>query len=293
MHNINRACTTDNLLNLLNKSKDQAVKLINSQGFNFPDLYVNISVIDNVIDYLNDTVKHAVLFIHSVLNQEKTKKNKNLYEHAVFRWIFDTGFSFCIDDDYNEILNITVSSLINTYKDISILPNVANMIFIRYRQSANTHDIVWAYFRTESILCLKILSARILSKDDKEASLVRKLLNIDGENNKQTYYRYIKWIEENEPFIYFTGESYQYSSAPVIYKVDKDCKYICKKHGSVLSIDEKKHVSEFKSLDEQQKDLLSSYSYKLFKTDREYWRSFLGMPIDKQLSESNVKGVLS
>jgi hypothetical protein len=133
-----------------------------------------------------------------------------------------------LDDEYEAVMDAAISVLVNIYKDNSILPAVADMIFKRNRKGHYIHDLIWAYFRSSTPDTLKLTAERICSSDQQDIDLACHLLNLEAsysslntEDRQKQYQTYLQWLNENAPFLYFTGESFQYSSNPILYKVVK------------------------------------------------------------------------
>jgi hypothetical protein len=125
-------------------------------------------------------------------------------------------------------MDAAVSVLVNIYIDNSVLPAAADMIFKRNRQGHYTHDLIWAFFRSSTPDALKLTAERICSSDQQDIDLACHLLNFESsylslntEDRQKQYQTYLQWLNENAPFLYFTGESFQYSSNPILYKVAK------------------------------------------------------------------------
>lgn len=120
-----------------------------------------------------------------------------------------------------------VSVLINTYRDKNILPLVVDLIFKRNRNEQYIHDLVWALFRSGDLQVLRLIAEYIKSSDPKDVELATKLLNIDEANmrahnydQERLYESYLNWLEENQPYLYFTQESFHYTSKPIFYAVN-------------------------------------------------------------------------
>lgn len=122
-----------------------------------------------------------------------------------------------------------------------------------------------------------------------DIKLARKLLNY----NSGSYNDFISNINKNETYIYFTGESFQYSSRPIFYRVDYSCKYLCKRRRTVVfSNEEKSILNKFKELSEEEQDILSEYSFVLSKTNKQKWEEFMSFNMSQQLQKAKDGALL-
>lgn len=291
-----------------------AVALINDRRLTFSCFYVLLPRIRelNLGGYLNSRNIIAFRIISQILDRRisggdylSVKKNRI---YTVLKWIFETGSGMDgYDDDYEEILDVTASVLLNTYKDRSILPAAVDMIFTRKKYGRYIHDLVWALFRTEDPQVLRLIADRLRSSDEEEYDLACELLNIGetcGEilnirDRETRHAAYIKWLEENDPFLYFTENGYQFESNPVFSAVDVERRYLNKnmneyKKQPVLPSDEleSRCLQAFRALSDQDKELLSRYSRIVHERDEAEWESFVRFPVYEQLNIAKKEGGL-
>ncbi|NLO48501.1 MAG: hypothetical protein GX111_09320 [Clostridiales bacterium] len=247
--------------------------------------------------------------------------------YTVLKWMLETGYQEDgMNEDYEQIMESAAAVLLNIYKDDSILPIIIDMIFKRGIKGHYIHDLVWSVFKLEDPRVLKLIAQRLRSPEDREAELARYLLNLDidfdmtvsktmgmreepfetgiiavtaGEmhtdvNDKERQYdSYIKWLEENDPFLYFTEDSFQYASKPVFSAIDYERKYLHKKNGTyvkqpILPSDstENAALSAFRPLSEREKSLLSEYSFRKYARDPAQWEQWIRTPIAEQLMDA-------
>jgi|AGTN01.1.fsa_nt_gi hypothetical protein len=227
---------------------------------------------------------------------------RNEAARAALKWMLETGHADDgLSDEYEEILEVAASVLINAYRDLSALPVVIDMIFERSRRGHNIHSLVWAAFQSRSPHTLKLIAQRIRSSDERDARLALSLLGIEapedgaaGDNQKR-YESYIRWLGENDPFLYFTGESLQYASRPAFYSVDLERKYI---HRGTPRYDrqpvspadqrEREALTAFNTLGSGEKALLSEYSHKLHAEDPSKWKTWVRLPIEEQVKSAKL-----
>lgn len=294
-------------IEIYKKSGAEAVALVNDRRLSFPCFYVLLPRIKElrINRYLNSRNITAMRIINQILRPKgsavgsdylSTKKNR---VYTVLKWILETGADADgYDDDYEEILDVTVSVLLGTYKDKSIVPTVADMIFKRGKIGHLIHDLVWVLFKSEDPQALRLIANRLKSPDREEVQLAYELLNIedldikisDRSKRDALYEAYIKWLEENDPFLYFTEEGYQYKSAPVFSAVDMERKYLNKtmtarKKQPLTSSDENEDrcLQAFKTLSNEEKSILSGYSRRVHDRNAAEWESWLRSPVDEQL----------
>ena len=202
--------------------------------------------------------------------------------------------------------NFTTELLTKIQYDNTILPTVIDTVFSRNKRGLFTDDLVWAFFEARDPYSLMLIANYLASNDLKDVKLACKLLNfipsIDmsvGNDTKKQYLSLFGWLEENYPFLYFTGESFQRTSKPIPYVVTLDAKYLCKR----ISIHDKKPlipltssendlINSFNKLNMQNKLLLSNFSIRIYYQDFYLWRTWINYPIEKQIliSKSNMEG---
>ena len=298
---------------LLQQDTKRAATLLNDNRLTFPCLYVLHEPIlrNHSQRYLNKRNMTALQITNQIKGSKASGANylssKQNSVHPVLKWILETGSAEEIpEDDYEEILDITVSVLINIYKDIDILPLVVDLIFKRNRNGSHIHDLVWALFRFHDPQVLKLIAPYLRSSNPKDAELAAELLNIDktkvssARGNKEKQYEgYLHWLEENQPYLYFTEECFQYTSRPIFCSVDLDRKYLQKGTSSydkqpISSLDneETKSMAAFKQLSVEEQKLLSEYSQKICSKNAPAWKEWLYAPVTEQVktAKSRLEG---
>lgn len=218
--------------------------------------------------------------------------------YSALKWIWETGCAEEVaEDDYEQILDVAASVLINTYGDRDILPPAAELIFKRNRNGRYIHDLVWALFQVHDPRVLKLIAERVRSSEPKDAALAAELLNMEetgvpaDEGNKEGRYAgYLRWLEENEPYLYFTQESFQYAGRPAFCAVDLERKYLQKgvpsydkQPVSATDEDADESLAAFKRLSSGEQKTLSEYSQKIHGKSVPAWREWLRAPVDEQI----------
>lgn len=281
----------------------RAAGLINDHKLSFPCLFALLPQIESfrLYRYLSERNIIAIRIVNQILHVSNLRsasvdfisgQRRNIY--SVLKWIFETGCNECrLGNDYEKVMDITISALTTIYRDKKVLPVVSDMIFIRNREGRNIHGLVWAYFKSGDIEALKLIAERISSPDTRDAELARSLLGLS--DNSTSPESYIKWVEENAPYLYFTDESLQYSSEPVHCTVDMERKYLQKKlpshHWQPLepsSEEERKCLKAFSAQSKENKKILSEYSCKIHRKNYSEWEKWIRSPIEQQIKTAKA-----
>lgn len=310
----------DDLINFFRQSSKNDIKksltLINDKLLEFPTLFIlRQEIIDkNLFNSLNQKNKAALAITREILSDEKyamaslSEHYKSLDYvnalHTVLKWIIESGFKEDgMNDEYDRIMDISSVVLIKTYKDKTVLPLIAEMLFERYRNGLLIHDMAWAFFEAANPASLGIIAEKLLSPDKNNAQAASKLLNFIPEMKKSSlpeekYTAFLKWSEENAPFLKYTGESFQQTWNPEPYRIVLEGKYLCKRIScttgkilSNLSEDEQNLIENFNKLATADKILLSGFSIKLHRRNIYLWRLWINCHLDKQLKIAGIGGI--
>jgi hypothetical protein len=176
---------------------------------------------------------------------------------ASLKWIVETGWDPDISEGgYELLMERCTAMLLGEFRDRSVLPALADIIFDRHRNGLLIHNLVWAFFKARDPESLYLLAQKLNSENISDISLAKKLLrfipgldgsdntsgsnsiysvnnasgydNISGSNNtydannttgSALYFRAVKWLSENLPYICFTDESMQMCSRPIFCTV--------------------------------------------------------------------------
>jgi hypothetical protein len=218
---------------------------------------------------------------------------KNGAEHSALRWMLETGYKESLGGEYDAVLDVAASVMIGLYRDKDVLPLVADMIFARCREGRNIHDLAWAFFRSRDPETLRLAAERMDSEED--SKLAYSLLGIEdisvmaggGQNGD-----FLTWLEENEEYLYFTDESFQFRSNPQVYGVDLERKYLDRGTPSytrqpVIPVDssEGRILAAFRQLKDDEQSALSEYSHKI-RGDTAKWSKWMALPVGEQLREA-------
>ncbi|HDK7138863.1 TPA: hypothetical protein PTV74_001450 [Clostridium botulinum] len=300
---------------LAKENEKEALNLINDENLHFTSLFVLRPEIEelNLFQKLNARNRIALGITNEILSSKRNISDVEYLSfdyiqavHSVLKWMIETGcINDGLDDQYDEILDITAIFLTKIYRDKTVLPIIAEMIFRRYKQGLLIHDLAWAFFESRDPISLSIISERLQSKELKYVELAQELLsfvprigirsNIDI---KKQHLSFLDWFGKNNLFLHFTGESFQQVKNPVIYRVVLEAKYLCEpvsiNTGEILRIlsgKECKMIDEFKRLDENAQELLSEFSVMLHHNNICKWQYWLECPIGEQIKFARIGGI--
>ena len=216
------------------------------------------------------------------------------------RWMLATGKGWDGPqeghDAYDAALDYAAALLTDEFDDTAALPDIADLIFRRNRKSFYIHDLVWSFFQTLDADALKLVAVRLKSSNNKDVELAGKLLGIDisapTDRRKRAalYDQYIRWLDENKPYLYLTGEHFQMTSQPNHLDFDREAKYLNKSISprwrtpeDPLTEDEAECLAVFRQEPEDERELLASYSQKLRARDRGLWDDWMKSRVAEQV----------
>ena len=297
-------------LEIFRKDVRRAATMLNDDRLMFPSLYILREPIlqQRAQRYLNSRNMTALQIANRVKGPKTPGANslspKQNSAYPVLKWILETGSAEEIpEDDYEEILDVAASVLITVHKDADILPLVVDLIFKRNRDGRYIHDLIWALFRFQDPQVLKLVAQRLVSSEPKDAELAAELLNIDKTDlqavrgdGKGRHEGYLHWLEENLPYLYFTQETFQYTSKPTFCAVDLERKYLqkgtpsySKEPISSLDDDENESIAAFQRLSFEEKKALSDYSQKICSKSVPAWKEWLHAPVKEQIKTAKTR----
>lgn len=289
---------------IYDRDKRRAVMLLNDRRLRFPSLYIlSPQIEESVYPYLKQRLVLGLRLIGRVRAAQGGNAPEGRAEHAALTWILDTGYTEDgMDEAYEEVMERAVSLLINAYQDAAILPKAADMIFARHREGRNIHDLTWAYFQSGHPDALRLIARRLSSADPFDIELACRMLHIDDPGSdpdscRKEYRPYMQWLRDNDPYLYFTGESMQYASAPLFYRVDPERKYLQKGNTSYhrkpitpADEEERRRLEAFAALPEEVKTSLAEHSQRFHAKDAAGWERWMRRPIEEQIRIAKVEG---
>lgn len=289
---------------LINNDFDEAIKSLNHRYLQFPSLFIlNTEISSEVYERLNTRNKYALDFINQVLSEEEGPDSERILSESTqqsfeaYKWILESGFSEDgLSEAYDEVLDKAAIVLCKVYNDQSCLRIMEALIFDRHRKGAYIYDLTWAYFESLNPQNINFLVDRLRSANPKDVELARKFLNFvpdinsRDEDSRKLYHRALKWLSQNQNFIYYTGVTNNQTSNPSRYAVSLEAKYLQKPACSVmqeqsrnLNKEEASYLNNFINLNEDTRLLLSKCSDMLYHINKYKWSKWLQSPVEKQI----------
>ena len=286
--------------NSYRRNPNSTIDALNDYRLAYPTLYVlypEVIKLDagNQLSGRNKTA--ANISRDFIFHRDRGSYQYKPEHYPVLLWMLQTGYyDYDLGDEYDQIMDYTGLLLLKQEHDKSCLQPMEEMIFGRNRRGLNTCDAEWAFLGCEDPECLKLLANRLLSKDRQDVELACKMLSFipcfDSQQARQTdlYTCVMQWINENKPYLQYTGESSQECNSPYPYKVSNVYKYLQKpitfNDISRLSSEEKFYITRFIALDEDKQAQLSGFSQKLHSSDRMRWGKWMSSPLDIQIGSA-------
>jgi hypothetical protein len=203
--------------------------------------------------------------------------------------MFKTGSENEPDNGYELLMERIACLLVKSYKNRSILPELAGLIFSRNRRGALIHELAWAFFEARCVESLALIAYRLNSSDMRDVRLAKKLLGFIPGVDCITYDKAMFWLSENHPFLYYTGESLHLDSKPQHYRISLPAKYMCTpvppgagEPDAPFGEAGRELLSRFTVLDERLQQQLADFSWQLYRSDNYRWKSWIGLPLEDQ-----------
>jgi len=290
-----------------------ASEMINDKDLHFSTLFVLKDDLPRKIieKELNPTYRKA-LFLAGLLSSkyngrqkdiprviEKRLRSKKDDYISSLRWIVGTGGpEDNLGSKYEQIIERAAALLVKSFGDTTQLPALAELIFARYRRKALIHELVWAFFEACSPDSLKLLASRLNSSDVRDAQLAKRLLSFipgiadNSLNTRLSPFSTVSgWIDENRPFLCYTGENLHQSNTPMPYSVSLSAKYMC--HPVSIHTGkplmrylpgENKKLAVFEKLSEERQQQLAAFSWLLYRRNIYQWNEWIRLPVDEQIA---------
>ena len=279
------------------KNSTDVVNLINNKEISFSTFFILIPILKkyNMFNKLNLRNKIAQkiydeCFSKVVPKVTYTRQN----EIYVLKWIVNSAsYDDGIDDDFDKIVDYAFAKLLDENSEPEVIENAVNLAFIRNSKNEFNHDLIWAIFRTGNPDALKAIAKHLKSNNRKEKEFTKTLLENamdDGVDDDNRFDKIDEWIEENKPYLNFTGNSYNYATSPRFCEIDTKSKYMGrnkKESGFSMNIPQTQiqleNIKCFKKLDYKTQAKLSRYSKFLHDTDIEKWNRWQKQSLRKQV----------
>lgn len=291
---------------LIEKKAEEAVTWLNSEDLNFAFLFVLEPIIKkhNILEHMSMRNRVALCITDEILTGSKNvppeefSASEYIQEiNSTLKWMLSTGCAHDgLSSDYDTVLDGCAALLVRVYGDKSVLPIITDLIFQRNRKGSYYNDLAWVFFESRYPYGLILIVSYFRSEELKDIELARKFLNFIPVANTSRrsgkegqYLAILHWVEENSPFLYYTGESFQLSMSPKPYRVVLKAKYLCKPVSAdtgdtlePLTDKEKKLADAFNALDDNTRVILSEYSLRLHNNNIFLWKEWIGYPVEEQ-----------
>lgn len=211
-------------------------------------------------------------------------------------WIFLTGMlDDGMDGDFDRIIDTSAAVLAKNYHNESFLPDLVSLIFSRNRKGGYVHDLAWAFLQSRSPKALRLAADYLRSNDERDTELAEELLHLphaeNGQTRQEQYASYLKWLEENGPYLLFGCIGFNGTSQPDVCRVDLAAKYLGKtvadhRHeilGSLSSAEESV-LSGFEQMRDDEKETLAHFSALFHRRNPGRWKRWMRSPTDVQLN---------
>jgi len=267
-----------------------------------------------IADMLSETIDDQVQRRNAAERRTKIRKDLRAEAESVpsaLKWIVETGWDTDMPEDkYELLLERCTAMLIREFRDRSVLPQIADIIFSRNRSGLLIHNLVWLFFEAKDPGSLYLLAQRLGSASAADVSLAKKLLRFIPEirsdksdsstgeaaatdtpvSGPALYYRAVRWLSENMPYLYFTGESMQMCTKPLFCQVSLEAKYLGRpvspdtgRIQAPLRDSEAGLLEDFRRLTKAQQQQMADFSRMLGSRDIYQWNSWIGLPFSRQL----------
>ena len=290
------------------RSRQQAVAMVNDRGLMFYTLYQLLPEIEaqGFLPQLNTRNLTAIrLSARALNNQELLNRLQSMPQadeearHNVLKWILKTGAADDgVENDFDRVLDNAAALLSNRYKDAKMLPIMADIIFRRNQKGLLLHDIAWAYFASRDPATLRLAAGYLRSSREKDYLLACHLLSLQpvlpeerpAAQQKQ-YEDYMRWLNENYDYLYYSCESFQLTSHPRPFLINPAAKYLGKPVSPAGNIpvtpftdEEYSLLAKTEDLAQEQMVMLADYSSWLREQNVSRWKAFLSLPVQEQLT---------
>jgi hypothetical protein len=287
-----------------------ASQILNHDSLRFPTLFLLIPEIDSLNLYQQLSLRNLTAILLCAQKAGDSSLSQRLAgmlpkegqcARLSLRGMLLTGYQWDISparyDLFDAVLDCAAASLLLTYRAASVLPAVCHLIFRRNRQNQLIHDLAWCFFECCDTSALKLTANYILSNNPADVALACRLLHLSQPQNVRSgvecqalYRNYLSWLQENEPYVYFTGEQFQQCSDPEPFRVDPEARYLCKRISPrsaspllPLTEEEQALLAQFRTLAPENREQLSSASARLHNSNVARWQEWMKKQSAEQL----------
>ncbi|MDR1064804.1 MAG: hypothetical protein LBL25_00345 [Oscillospiraceae bacterium] len=151
------------------------------------------------------------------------------------KWMIDTGADWdgpsAGRDSFDAAIDLAAAYLASRFPDGDALTKIAELIFRRNRRGLYIHDLVWGFFQTADERALSVIADYIKSENTADSCLACRLLGLDDAPRTRAervaaHDEFVKWLTENRPYIYLTGEYFNLATSPHTISRDDEAKHL-------------------------------------------------------------------
>lgn len=273
-------------------NNERAIADLNDDELGFTSFY---QLFDEISRYaleeqLSDKKRLAAAFIKSA---KSGSYGDTQSVRAMLKWVIVTGKCAGTDSDYLRKMDTAAGLLTSVYGDKSVLPYIVDELFFRYRKGLPYHYLARTFFEIRDPYSLVLVAERLRSTDQMERACSGRLLAfIPGIEQAEEAYKvdqFYEWLEDNGPFLWYKGETFDTTHQPTPYMVVFWAKYL----GYVLDpasgttpayLTEKEHhlYQQFQRLSTDEQRRLADQSLKRRQQHRKHWQKWLDLPMKEQ-----------
>lgn len=143
-----------------------------------------------------------------------------------------------------------------------------------------------------------MVAKRLLSNDRRDVELAKKMLAFipcfDFNNNEpaKLYNCVLGWLNQNRPYLRYTGENNQKGTVPCPYEVSLEAKYYQMPYSGPGDINQLPYadlmrLKRFDELDMKTKVMLSNFSDLLQKSSTQQWQKWMSGSLQSQIETAN------
>lgn len=290
---------------LVQKHREQAILHINASSLHFATLFSFLPEIaaPSFYESLNQRNQTALEILARISADFKAishagtqvlKDERSV--HDVLRWIVQTGVADDgLSDTFDQILDTAATLLLRKNGDPDLLQDLVRLLFQRNRKGRYIHDLVWALFQSRNPDCLRFIAQYLRSPHKKDVSLAQTLLRYNSKSgataSKQWQYAsFAPWFQENRPYLVFTGDNFNRTNEPSLFRVDLDAKYLAAEQplqqpgaSDLLTPDGHACLAAFHGATDTEQRLLAKYSCRLHNRNKGRWQKWMACPVEKQI----------
>jgi len=284
-----------------------AFELVNDPDIAFPILYSLAPELIGMHDQLTVKNQLAINHIFSVLNGDPfgILDDIDLFDQyhycaECFSWMVKTGGSEMVDEKYPNVIDHACTLLLLHFK-MDCLSDIVDILFYRHRNKGQRHYILSTFYNAEDPRGLIYVAKYLRSDDAADVTLAKSILSFIPEvahtPPAQCEHIVLSWLEENRDYLVYTAENNDSHPRPVPFQIHFPAKYIGipveTTTGNLLFPVEDtffEKYRQFQSLSLHLQNLLSYYSLKLRRWNREEWKRWMQIPLEDQTSFIQQRG---